>query len=161
MRYYLTNFYKSLRIGLSLLAGGFLFIIAIAVADAFLFFSIYLVLLGVGLIWFLSRDVQHEYLVVSEHICSYHRFGAVFEVKWKNVKKPEYRWHLDMLSRQECLIIDKQNIKIKKMAFWGRWYTRRAFNLQETFIPVACFADNWRDSKLGQQIKEYAPHLFN
>ncbi|HAE60390.1 MAG TPA: hypothetical protein DCG54_13015 [Anaerolineae bacterium] len=29
-----------------------------------------------------------------------------------------------------------------------------------TFIPLSTFAKNWRDSDLGQQIKQYAPHLF-
>jgi hypothetical protein len=28
------------------------------------------------------------------------------------------------------------------------------------FIPLSPFDKNWRDSELGQQIKQYAPHLF-
>ena len=28
------------------------------------------------------------------------------------------------------------------------------------FIPLSSFSNNWRDSELGQQIKQYAPHLF-
>lgn len=28
------------------------------------------------------------------------------------------------------------------------------------FVPLSIFAENWRDSELGQQIKQYAPHLF-
>lgn len=30
-----------------------------------------------------------------------------------------------------------------------------------TFIPLSIFAKNWRDSDLGQQIRQYAPHLFD
>ena len=28
------------------------------------------------------------------------------------------------------------------------------------FIPLSIFINNWRNSELGQQIKQYAPHLF-
>ncbi len=28
------------------------------------------------------------------------------------------------------------------------------------FIPLSIFSENWCDSELGQQIKQYAPHLF-
>jgi hypothetical protein len=32
--------------------------------------------------------------------------------------------------------------------------------VDKNFIPVSLFDDNWRTSDLGQQIKQYAPHLF-
>jgi hypothetical protein len=31
---------------------------------------------------------------------------------------------------------------------------------QPVFIPISIFADNWCESELGQQIKQYAPQLF-
>jgi hypothetical protein len=34
------------------------------------------------------------------------------------------------------------------------------FSLRFEHIPIHNFGKNWRRSKLGQQIKQYAPHLF-
>ncbi len=32
--------------------------------------------------------------------------------------------------------------------------------LRPKYIPIQNFGDDWRQSKLGQQIQQYAPHLF-
>lgn len=102
------------------------------------------------------RGGNKEYLITNDNTIEYHRLGASFEVNWNDIEKISYRSYL--YTRQECLVTDQSKLKIKSMSFWGSWYELNSGN--NTSIPISCFAENWRDSELGQQIKQYAPHLF-
>ncbi|MBC7876663.1 MAG: hypothetical protein H7Y59_05770 [Anaerolineales bacterium] len=84
----------------------------------------------------------------------------ILEVKWKDIDKISHCWRF--LIRQECLSVDQGQVKIKEWhAFSANTYSHPLENyLQNIAIPLNSFSENWRDSELGQQIKQYAPHLF-
>ena len=98
--------------------------------------------------------VANEHIIVSENGIEYHSPGTVVEANWKGIEKIAYRWH-DYL-RVECLVVDAANFKIKNWSSFERNFP--AFS--STNFPLSCFAENWRESELGEQIRQYAPHLF-
>ena len=59
------------------------------------------------------------------------------------------------------MVVDQSNVKIKNWTINANSYPSvlEAYP-QNIAIPLSCFSNNWRDSELGQQIKQYAPHLF-
>ena len=76
----------------------------------------------------------------------------IFPLK-RNVEKIGFHWSI--LGRLEGLYVRQNLINIKV----GNNWELLSF-LKRVFIPLSCFADNWSESELGQQIKQYAPHLF-
>ena len=109
-----------------------------------------LFLIGCALI---IADSLEQRIVVSENGVEYYGVGFAIEANWKNVKKVGYDW----ISGDEGLYIDKSLIVTKTRYFNFKPYK----GFRDTFVvPISRFAENWRDSELGQQIKQYAPHLF-
>jgi hypothetical protein len=88
--------------------------------------------------------VLNQKIVVSRKGIEYHVGWSRVEASWKDIEKIALRW--DLLPRTEGLLIPKTD---KSPLF-----------LSKLFIPLSLFADNWRDSELGGQIKQYVPHLF-
>jgi hypothetical protein len=64
------------------------------------------------------------------------------EAAWKDITGLGFRW--GPLPRMEGLLVPATG-------------ERTPF---EKFIPLSIFADDWRASELGGQIKKYAPHLL-
>jgi len=75
-------------------------------------------------------------------------FGYRVTAEWKDIRQIERRGVL------ECLFINKR----KRMV--NVWFPGILLGQSEVVIPISKFDKNWRDSELGQQIKQYAPHLF-
>lgn len=120
-------------------------------------FILYFLMFGIFSISRNFRALEEETIYISDKTIEYRQLGSSFEVQWGKIEKISQRWHL---YKQDCLIIDNSNIRIKDMSFWGSSFTYNLFDWQEIFIPLTCFSENWRDSELGQKIKQYAPHLF-
>ena len=115
------------------------------IAPYFAFF-----LIGCALVF---ADSLEQRIVVSGTGVEYYGIGFALEANWKNVKKAGYDW----ISGDEGLYIDKSLIVAKTRYFNLKPYK----GFRDTFvIPTSGFAENWRDAQLGQQIKQYAPHLF-
>jgi hypothetical protein len=57
-------------------------------------------------------------------------------------------------------VVDKSFTRITEYRVFGFPFPHRFFDLQLYLIPLSCFDQNWRESKLGQQIEQHAPHLF-
>lgn len=103
--------------------------------------------------------IKKENLSVSEEGIEYNGPDIAFETKWEYVENISVGWHFPF--KVEGIVVDKSLIRVKKMSFGlTKRYPTWGFS-QIVFIPVSCFSNNWRDSELGQQIKQYAPHLFD
>lgn len=118
--------------------------------------------LGLGLvgIYFTLQKMRNEHIVIAEKEIEYHSPGIIIVTKWENAEKISNYWHNGF--RHECILVDNSKIVIKKWSsFLGRTIPApfESFS-SKTIIPLSCFSENWRDSDLGQQIKQYAPHLF-
>lgn len=156
--YYLTNRAKTIYLGVSLLAlvafvGLFFYIIPI------LCFRIYFLGLGLFGVYFTLKRMPNEHIVVSENGIEYYTPWLIVETKWTSVEKVSFFWHNGF--RYECLLVDNSQTRIRKWAFPERYPPTPFIGMcNKTIFPISCFADNWRDSELGQQIKQYAPHLF-
>lgn len=158
--YYLTKRSKYIYstfglLTLSVFIGFFLYIF-----PDFLCFQLYLLVLGLIGIYNLIQTVQNEHVVVSEKGIEYYAPGVIFEADWNSIEKISKHWRNGF--RHDCLVIDNSQVRIKKWSlFFGRNFPT-PFELvpRKTLIPLSGFSENWRDSELGQQIKQYAPHLF-
>jgi hypothetical protein len=100
-------------------------------------------------------NIISEHVTLSKDGIKYHRVGLTFNTEWKNVRELKTRWVPPF--EQEGIILTADQFRIaewwvnsNELGVWG----------QKAFIPLSKFSDNWRDSELGQQIKQYAPHLF-
>ncbi len=97
-----------------------------------------------------------ERVTLSDSGIEYHRIGLTFHTKWENLRDINTHWF--SFFEQEGISLDPDLIRITE--WWQGSYKTYGGWSQKVFIPLSKFSDNWRDSELGQQIKQYAPHLF-
>ena len=101
--------------------------------------------------------VYSEYIILSESGITYNTVYFNFKATWPNVESvTSDRW---WLFKQEGITVNNSVVKTKNPTASAFMVLTRRVN-PKRFIPLGCFAENWRDSELGQQIKQYAPHLF-
>ena len=156
--YYLTRHSKNFFIGFSLLEivigiGLFLYIVRVP------FLQVYALGLGLFSVYASLKKIHDTHLIVTERGIEYHSPWLIMEVKWETIEKISTNWLSGL--RVESLFIDNSQIRIKKWTFPDRGPSTPLEKFpHKTIIPISCFADNWRDTELGQQIKQYAPHLF-
>jgi hypothetical protein len=158
--YYLTKRSKYIYFVVSLL-------LLIAMIGPFVYFfsknlcfQVYLLGIGLFSIYNLIRTTLNEHIGVSEKGIEYHSPGMIVEANWEDFEQISHYWYHGI--RSECLLIDNSQTRIKKWSFPARYppTTMLESLRQKTIIPLSCFSNNWRDSELGGQIKQYAPHLF-
>jgi hypothetical protein len=116
-----------------------------------LVFSIYQVV-------YLINYYGKKHIVVSEKSIEYNTPKVMFQAKWQDFEKLSSGWHEQI--KQEGIVIDKLKLETKN-AF--QQLPSKEYVLSKSskaFIPLSCFSENWRDSELGQQVKQHAPHLF-
>ncbi|HQU37108.1 MAG TPA: hypothetical protein PLR65_11040 [Anaerolineales bacterium] len=101
------------------------------------------------------KNLTTERLTLSDEGIEYHRLGLTFNTKWENVRVLRTRWFSPF--EQEGIFLAADQFRItewwinsNELGVWG----------QKAFIPLSKFSDNWRNTELGIQIKQYAPHLF-
>ena len=158
--YYLTNHSRYIYIVISLLSLVVFMGVFFYIFPKVLCLQLYLLGLGLFGIYNLIQKVRNEHIIVSEKGIEYYAPGIIFETNWKSIEQISTYWHNG--SRQDCLLVDSSQIRMKKWSFFlGRNLPMPfGFTLNKTLIPLSGFSENWRDSELGQQIKQYAPHLF-
>lgn len=120
------------------------------------YFFPYLLLLGIGAVLFTLYKSIHEHIAVSENGIEYHSPWSILETNWGSIEKISYGWHNQW--RLEGLLVDTFSIRIKRHSLLDRYLP--VFSSQRMIIPLSCFSNNWRESELGEQIKQYAPQLF-
>jgi hypothetical protein len=91
-----------------------------------------------------------EQMTLSANGIQYHTFGSSVFVRWANLER------IGATSRAKNIegvfaSCQPEDTKV--------WLPGMSLG-KEVFIPLAIFADNWRDSELAQRIKQSAPHLF-
>lgn len=156
--YYLTNRFKYFFIGFSMLQ-IIIFISLFLYITPIRCIQVYVLAIGLFGIYTTLKKIQNEHLVVSEKGVEYYSPWLILESKWESIEKISYYWHNGL--RVESLLIDNSQIRVKKWSFPDRGpLTPLEGFPRKTIIPLSCYADNWRNSELGQQIKQNAPHLF-
>jgi len=115
-----------------------------------------LIILYLGIFIFIYAAVSGGYSLLKAQIrfssetVDYRTFLIVFSTKWKDISKLEVKKNR----------FNQEGIYIKSQAAKG-WPVIGAHpDGLDVFIPVFMFVKSWRDSDLGQQIKQHAPHLF-
>jgi len=154
--YYQTSFckYYSILIGSAIF---WAFIGVIAYQGIYFDFVVPISLLGIIVTALAIYNVQTSYIVISEVGIVWYSLGFTSWTRWKYVEKISRR--LYGFSVQEGLTINKLMIRVNKT---GLGYLPMPWQILpiKPFLPLSCFYDNWRDSELGQQIKQHASHLF-
>src|SRR4030095_7268463 len=154
--YYLTSFWKYY----SLLSGSSLFWFILGAISYqgksfdFVFLTSILGLIDIALAFY---NIPTSHIVVSEDGVVWHSLGFTLWIRWEDVEKISHQFY--GFSIQEGLASTKLMVQINKT---GVGYLPTPWQIPpvKPFIPLSCFVDNWRTSDLGQQIKQYAPHLF-
>jgi hypothetical protein len=149
--YYLTSKFKILYVAISILL-ILVLVLIFKTSFPYICLGIYSILI----LLFTFKNITDEHVELSINGIEYHKFGLTLNVKWENIEKINEYWSIPF--RQEGLCIDPDQIRITE--WWLGSYTSHSGWSRKVFIPLSTFADNWRDSELGQQIKQYAPHLF-
>ena len=126
----------------------------VPIINVFIFLIFFLA--GMRFVYWINK----ENIYVSEAGIIYDTPGMILEVKWQDIEKISHCWRF--YTRQECLVVDQSKAKIKEWAIlYSNSYSHPFENyFQNIAIPLTSFSEHWRDSELGQQIKQYAPHLF-
>jgi hypothetical protein len=75
----------------------------------------------------------------------------VVTVKWNDAQRIDTYQYTNW--PQDCICAPRNKAVIKG------WQSFCGYG-KEVRIPLEDFSRNWRDTELGQQIKQYAPHLF-
>ena len=157
-KYYVTPHHKFLYSCIAMLSFLPFFVLMywiwrVPVFNVFLFITI--LIAGIRCIYWISK----ENISVSDTGIVYDTPGMILDIKWENVKKISRCWRFFI--RQDCLVVDQSAVKIKNWTISANSYPSVLENYpQNIAVPLSCFSNNWRDSELGQQIKQYAPHLF-
>jgi hypothetical protein len=154
--YYLTSFWKYYF----LLSGSILFcfvLVAIAYQVKYFDFMFIAAMLGLADATRTFYDVPAPRIVVSKHGIAWHSLGFTLSTDWEDIEKISR--HVYGLSIQEGLAATRLKLQIHNT---GMGYLPTPWQVPpaKPFIPLSCFVDNWRDSELGVQIKNYAPHLL-
>ena len=100
------------------------------------------------------RMIFCVHLVVSANGITYSLFTRSVNVKWDEAEG------VLRTKRSEGLIVNKPAFENSKsiLAFTPN---RTLKDIQQKiYVPLSWFSDNWYSSELGEQIKKYAPHLF-
>ena len=94
------------------------------------------------------------YLLIWEDGIKYNLYNRAMTARWTEIEG------VSRTAKTENLIVNKPPYNKAKMPF--SLFSSNALKkmTKKSYIPLSWFADNWRDSELGQQIKQYAPHLF-
>lgn len=154
--YYLTSFWKYY----SLVSGSIIFwsiIGAIAYQGKYFDFLFLASLLGLADAALAFYNVPTSHIVVSQDGVVWNSLGFTLRTRWEDIEKISH--HLYGFSIQEGLASTKLMVQINKTGI-GYLPTPWQIPPVKPFIPLSCFVHNWRDSELGGQIKQYAPHLF-
>jgi len=91
-----------------------------------------------------------ERIIISSKGVEYYGISFSFKTGWENLES--IISHRDIFGKYEGLIVDVGEIDLIER--------RIRIMPVKILIPLSSFEDNWRVSELGQQIKQYAPHLF-
>jgi hypothetical protein len=144
-------------------------IVGVSILEIFLYifriplfcYTFYLVFIIIG-IYRTNYWLNNESIVLTEKHITYTTSGITIQAYWSDVEEIKKMFIYVFGSRQDCLVIDQSKIKIISTDLRGQFLLPLSAgrNLQQAIIPLSHFAENWRDSDLGQQIKQYAPHLF-
>lgn len=90
-------------------------------------------------------------IIITPEEITFQRLGMVVTVKWNDLQRIDTYQFVN--SPQESIFAPKSRAVITGWQSFGVYG-------KEVYIPLEDFVKNWRDSELGQQIKQYAPHLF-
>ncbi len=88
-------------------------------------------------------------IIINDECIKFIEFRFTITTKWARLMQIE-NYNVGRYSFEGIRVVD-WNLK------------RNIFDLlspRPNHIPIHNFGNNWRDSELGQQIKQHAPHLF-
>jgi hypothetical protein len=102
-------------------------------------------------------------LFIFEDGLQYRRRRTLVEVKWSELTKIEEKRFFYFWKQSGIFVSNPTKNQVEVSATMKWFYSPENLVItknQSVFIPLSWFADNWRDSELGKQIKQRAPHLF-
>ena len=147
--YYLTSKFKIL----------YAIIAALLTILAYILFSPFYICVAIFAIIIFAmffKNIISEKIVISDKGIEYHRLGLTFNTRWEYVREIDTKWFPPF--QQEGILLDSDQIRITE--WWTGNYKPYGGLSGKSFIPLSKFSENWRDSELGQQIRQHAPHLF-
>lgn len=105
--------------------------------------------------YFYFYKFLNEQLTINKDGIEHDSFGYKLRANWTNAKSIKA---IGILGQINGIYVIPD-----KVDNWLKLPTKWLVNINqqgEYFVPLSMFDINWRDSELGQQIKQYVPHLF-
>ncbi len=154
--YYLTSFWKYYSSLSSSVLFWFVFG-ALAFHRGYYDFVVLTSILGLVDTALRYASIPASRIIVSKQGIVWHSTGFTLQASWEDVQKISYRVY--GFSLQEGLAVRRLSVHINN---FGVGYLPNPWQIPpfRPFIPLSCFLDHWRDSELGDEIKQHAPHLF-
>jgi hypothetical protein len=120
--------------------------------------AIFPVSAGVYSVVYMFNYYDKKHININDTGVEYNSARVVFQAEWQDLEKISFGWHEQI--KQEGIVVDKLRLKTKNS--FQELPSKEFFlaNSTKVFIPLSCFSETCRDSELGLQIKQYAPHLF-
>lgn len=112
--------------------------------------GVLMILIGVMDLWL----IRVTRIVTSPAGIGFYSPGFELHTDWANLKKIGSHTVLFGLRKYDCLLLCQPGTQ--KYIRWISWMTRKV----EKEISLSLHR-NWRESALGQELKKYAPHLFD
>ncbi|MFZ5877745.1 MAG: hypothetical protein ACOY0R_00070 [Chloroflexota bacterium] len=109
---------------------------------------------GLGMLLLAVEKIIDSYvqkIIITPQEITFQSLGMVVTVKWNDAQRIDTYQYTNW--PQDCICAPRNKAVIKG------WQSFCGYG-KEVRIPLEDFSRNWRDTELGQQIKQYAPHLF-
>ncbi len=110
----------------------------------------------------LSLMSNNTVILVFEDGIQYRDGGLFVDAKWSELTELQEKQYLYFWKQSGVIVSNPTTHEVQLSLV-----TKLAYSLENpvriknsAFIPLSFFIDNWRDSELGKQIKQCAPHLF-
>lgn len=119
-------------------------------------------ILGMVLLPVIAIQLSAFELIVLPEGLRFRNGGRVVFAKWNELTEiQEIRYLLFLkVSRVFVLQPTKNQTAIHPLASWSHGIDPVVDTRHSAFIPLSLFADRWRESELGDRIRQCAPHLF-
>lgn len=115
-----------------------------------IFQGVVLILNGVIDLWLINVTR----ITTSQAGIGFYSPGSQLHTDWANLEKIGSHAFLFRLRKQDCLLLRQPASEIKT------WWAPLLIIPEGKKIPLSLHK-KWQESELGQELKKYAPHLFN
>lgn len=113
-------------------------------------------IMGAMLFLNIPLTILNIFVTISDKGIRYKGYSQrTISTKWEDAKGFVKNSSFWIFKDQEGILFNTGEVEQ-----WPKHMIFRSGRLPTVFIPLSWFSDNWQNSEITDQIKQYAPHLF-